>query len=192
MYIESNRGYVIAGIAVVVLVAAVFVFTSGSEASLEPFMNDASQPDTGGDTSPTPSESTDTETQTDTDESTDSNDTETDSDSNGSMTGSGEASSDTKTGWSFESTDQAFYDSSGSETSSVTVPADTEVTFNFHAREDGTYYAGAEYRSPHFEKAVDPGENVTVTFTAPEDFTVEVWWPASNVKKEAELQVNVE
>lgn len=91
-----------------------------------------------------------------------------------------------------EGCDTTAFFRDGEAVEAVDVPAGEEVTITFQAREDCTYYAGVEYRSPHFTTdPIDGGERTQATFTAQEDFTITAYWPSSGVRK-ASVKMDVE
>ncbi len=105
-----------------------------------------------------------------------------------------ERDSNQETEFELESTDNSFY-MEGEQVDQLTVPKNRMVTIEFEAREEGTYYAGVEYRSDFrgFGSVgpIDPGEDTETRFNASQDFTIESYWPESNTLK-TRLKVNAE
>ncbi len=101
---------------------------------------------------------------------------------------------DTETEFKLESTDDSFY-MDGEAVNQITVPRNRRISMEFLAREEGTYSAGAEYRSDFSGFGtvgpVDPGDDVETRFNASQDFTIKSYWPATNTLKTT-LKVNAE
>ena len=75
-------------------------------------------------------------------------------------------------------------DDSGFSLSEIRVARGAKVKITFNVSETNVYFAGLDFRSSKFDTgSINPGDSITVEFTADESFEFKSYWPASGVLK---------
>lgn len=83
-------------------------------------------------------------------------------------------------------------DDSEATIESLAVNQNDTVRITFNVRNTNVYYGGLEFRGgPVDTGPIPPGGSKTVSFTALNSFTIIPYWPESNVRKNYNIQVNV-
>jgi hypothetical protein len=74
----------------------------------------------------------------------------------------------------------------------IHVSAGTLVSLVIKIKTDNVYYGGVEFKSSVVNTgAISPGGTKTVEFTANQSFELLPYWPASGVKKDYSIKINV-